>query len=103
GRQAEGRVEAREGQAAQRGARQAVARDLAAEVVVVRAAHADLGGLGVKRGHQDGVPQIVLRLQQEGRLEVGGQLRDVQQRAEPLVQESPAWRAAVVVARVVGG
>src|SRR6185312_10800328 len=52
--------------------------------------------------HQDGVPQVVLRLQQKRRLEVGGQLRDVQQRAETLVQEAPAWRAAVVVARVVG-
>ena len=37
--------------------------------------------------------QVVLRLEQERRLEVGGQRRDVEQRAEPLVEQPPASRA----------
>ena len=45
--------------------------------------------------------QVVLRLEEKGRLEVGGERRDVEQRAEPLVEEPPTQRAAVVVTGIV--
>ena len=94
-------VDARQIEPAEQVAVERVLVGLAPEVPEVGAPRADVRLLVVIRGQQEGVAEIVLRLEQERRLEVGRQRRDVEQRAEPFVEQPPARRAAVVVARIV--
>ena len=101
GAQPEVGVDARQVDPAEQVAVERVPVGLPAEVPVVGAPQAEVDLLTVVRGQQEGMAEIVLWLEQKRRLEAGRQRGDVEQRAEPLVEQTPARRIAVVVARIV--